>query len=71
MWAAAYLGHTEAVDILLTRFESKYNIEEKSHFLEKRPGPKSGHSTIYAAASLGKPEVMRVLLDHGAKYMAN
>ena len=71
VWVAAYMGHAEAVDVLLTRFGSKHNAEEKSRFLEKRPGPESGHSTIYAAASSGKPAVMRVLLGHGAKYIAN
>ena len=34
VWVAAYMGHAEAVDVLLTRFGSKHNAEEKSWFLE-------------------------------------
>ena len=71
LWTAAYQGHARVVDLLLTRFKATHSKDDVNRFFLKRPHPKSGHPILFAAASSGKPDAVRVLLDHGAKYEAN
>ena len=73
LWTAAYQGHARVVRQLLTHFEAAHGEDEEkvNQFLLKRPHPRSGHPILFAAASSGKPEAVRVLLNHGAKYEAN
>ncbi|KAK4694419.1 hypothetical protein P7C71_g3166, partial [Lecanoromycetidae sp. Uapishka_2] len=71
LWITAYQGHASVADLLLRRFKASHSKEEVTRFFLKRPSPRSGHPILFAAASSGNADVVRVLLDHGAKYEAN
>ena len=71
LWTAAYQGQARVVDLLLTRFKATHSKEQVNQFFRKRPQPRSGHPVLFAATSSGKPDTVRVLLDHGAKYEVN
>ena len=69
LWIAAYQGHASIVSLLIERFKTKYRSnEELARWLEQRPSPSSGHPIMFAAASSGNAEVVRVLIEQGAKY---
>ena len=71
LWTAAYQGHAEVVDLLLQRFRKTHSSEETARFLSQRPHPKAGHPILFAAASSGKADVVKVLIDHSVKYDSN
>ncbi|KAL8997685.1 MAG: hypothetical protein Q9169_003092 [Polycauliona sp. 2 TL-2023] len=71
LWIAAYQGHAEVVDILISSFKQDHGAEATAKFIDQRPTPKSGHPILWAACSSSSPETVRVLLDHGAKYQSN
>ena len=71
LWAAAYQGHADVVDLLITRFKDTHNGDPIA-FMDHLPDPDAGrHYILFAAASSGNPEVVRVLLEHHAPYRAN
>lgn len=71
LWTAAYRGHAEVVDLLLTRFKEVHGSEKAAQFLLQRPSPEAGHPIVWAGAASGNPAVVETLLDHGAKYENN
>lgn len=71
LWTAAYQGHAEVVELLLRRYEETHSQDETAKFLLQRPAPRSGHPILFAAASSGKPDVVKSLINHGAKYESN
>ena len=71
LWTAAYQGHANVVDLLLRRFKKTHSAEETERFMLQRPGPRSGHPILFAAASSGKADVVKILLEHGARYESN
>ncbi len=71
LWAAAYQGHADVVDLLVTRFKDIHNGDPIA-FMDHLPDPDAGrHFILFAAASSGNPDVVRVLLEHHAPYRAN
>ena len=72
LWAAAYQGHADVVDLLIRKFKETHSSEESLAFMDHLPDPDAGkHFILYAAASSGNPEVVRILLDEGAPYRKN
>ena len=71
LWTAAYQGHANVVDLLLRRFKQTRSAEETERFMLQRPGPRSGHPILFAAASSGKADVVKILIEHGARYESN
>ena len=72
LWAAAYQGHADVVDLLIKRFKDKHNKEDTISFMDHLPDPDAGrHFVLFAAASSGNADVVKVLLDHGAPYRSN
>ena len=72
LWAAAYQGHADVVDLLITKFKEKHNEEDTAAFMDHLPHPDAGsHFILFAAASSGKADVVRVLLNHHAPYKSN
>lgn len=68
---AAYQGHANVVDLLLRRFKPTHSAEETERFMLQRPGPRYGHPVLFAAASSGKADVVKTLIEHGARYESN
>ena len=72
LWAAAYQGHADIVDLLITEFRDKHNEEDTIRYMDHLPDPDAGrHYILYTAVSSGNADVVRVLLDHGAPYRSN
>ena len=73
LWLAAYQGHADVVDLLLRRFKENHSPEDTAQLLLQRPHAetKSGQPILIAAASSGSADVVRVLINHGAKYESN
>lgn len=72
LWAAAYQGHAEVVDLLVRKFRDTHNEEDTRAFMDHLPDPDAGrHFILFAAASSGKADVVKVLLDHGVPYRSN
>ena len=72
LWAAAYQGHADIVDLLITEFRDKHNEEDTVRYMDHLPDPDAGrHFILYTAVSSGNADVVKVLLDHGAPYRSN
>lgn len=71
LWTAAYQGHAAVTDLLIRRFKAKNTPEQLKKFFNQRPDPRSGHPLMFAAASSGSPDVVRVLIEHGVEYQSN
>ena len=72
LWAAAYQGHADIVDLLITEFRDKHNEEDTIRYMDHLPDPDAGrHFILYTAVSSGNADVVKVLLDHGAPYRSN
>ena len=71
LWTAAYQGHANVVDLLLRKFKQTHSAEETERFMLQRPGPRSGHPILFAAASSGKADAVKILIEHGARYESN
>ena len=71
LWTAGYQGHAEVVDLLLRRFKETHTPEETAEFIRKRPSPKAGLPTLWAAGSSGKADAVKVLISQGAEYESN
>ena len=72
LWAAAYQGHANVVDLLIKKFKEKHNEEDTVAFMDHLPHADAGrHFILFAAASFGKVDVVKVLLDHHAPYRSN
>ncbi|KAL8955750.1 MAG: hypothetical protein Q9183_006535, partial [Haloplaca sp. 2 TL-2023] len=71
LWIAAYQGHPDVVDTLITTFKARHNKEQVASFFEQRPFPKSGHPILFAAATSTSPATVRSLVEHGVKYQSN
>lgn len=72
LWVAAYQGHADVVDLLIRKYKETHNEQETIAFMDHLPDPDGGrHFVLYAAASSGNADVVKVLLDHGAPYRSN
>ena len=72
LWTAAYQGHASVVALLIERFKAKHSSSsELKRFFEQRPSPTSGHPIMFAAASSGNPQVVRILTENGVPYELN
>ena len=71
LWIAAHQGHAHVVDLLLRRFRESHGLGETAKFLEERPVLKGRHPILWAAASSGKADVVKILVEQGAKYESN
>ena len=72
LWAAAYQGHAEVVDLLITKFRETHDERDTIAFMDHLPDPDAGrHFILFAAASSGNADVVRVLLDHRVPYRSN
>ena len=72
LWVAADQGHANIVEQLTEKFRETHNEEDKMAFMDHFQNLKAGSQFIlYAAASSGNPDVVTVLVDHGAPYRSN
>ena len=72
LWAAALQGHADVVDLLIRKFRNMHNEEETIAFMDHLPDPDAGgHFILFAAASSGSADVVKVLLDHDTPYRSN
>ena len=74
LWAAAYQGHADVVDFLITTFREQNSEEATLRFMDHLPHTylDSGrHFLLFTGASSGKADVVRVLLDHRVPYRDN
>ena len=72
LWVAAYQGHPKIVERLIKKFRETHNDQETMAFMDHLPDLDAGsHHILYAAASSGNPDVVRILLDQGAPYRSN
>ena len=71
LWIAAYQGHARIVERLIVGYKEHHTPEELKIFFKQRPHTKSNHPLMFAGASSGQPEVVRILLDHGVEYESN
>ncbi|KAL8945995.1 MAG: hypothetical protein Q9222_007546, partial [Ikaeria aurantiellina] len=71
LWLAAYQGHADVVDTLITTFRKSHDQAAVAKWYEQRPGKRSGHPLLWAACTSSSPDTVRVLLDHGVPYLSN
>lgn len=72
LWAAAYQGHAEVVELLITKFRETHDEKDTIAFMDHLPDPDAGrHFILFAAASSGNADVVKVLLDHRVPYRSN
>ena len=71
LWIAAYQGHPDVVDTLITTFKAGHDKNQVASFFEQRPFPQSGHPILFAAATSTSPDTVRRLVEHGVKYQSN
>lgn len=72
LWAAAYQGHADVINLLVTEFRKKHSEEDTIGFMDHLPDPDAGrHFILYAAASSGRADAVQILLDHRAPYRSN
>ena len=72
LWAAAYQGHADIVDLLITKFRDKHDEEDTIRYMDHLPDPDAGrHFILFTAVSSGNADVVKVLLNHGVPYRSN
>ena len=72
LWVAAYQGLANVVDLMLETFRAKHSEDDTISFMDHLPHPDAGrHFILFAAASSGKADVVRILLDYHAPYRSN
>ena len=72
LWVAAYQGHAEIADLLIRKFKQKHTEEDTLAFMDHLPDPDAGrHYLLFTAATSGKVEIVKVLLDHNVPYRSN
>lgn len=72
LWAAAYQGHADVINLLVADFRKKHSEEDTVGFMDHLPDPDAGrHFILYAAASSGRADAVQILLDHPAPYRSN
>ena len=70
LWTAAYMGESDVAEALIKHCKMHQQDALKS-LLTELPSPKAGHPLLFAAASSGDSDVVRLLLDHGVEYKSN